>query len=216
MEGGGNQALGGTLGASASFQAKVAAGSKWEAGSAPTSGSSTSQKGRRYRIGHRQDFGRASKGASAKTPAPAGLAHSLTARQAPQQPEKLLDRRRRRPHARRRIIRPRRWHGRWSHVGQLIRQAKARWWGAGMSDSDASNTSARSDRSAPAIRNAQLVRDHSRLGRTGGAACDLAHLQWIAEAQAHSPQGPRKAQRLAVIKIQPSSESATCGGGQRT
>ena len=147
-----------------------------------------SQKGRRYRIGHRQDFGGRAKGASAKTPAPDGAGAFLTARQAPTTTGEAFGQEPEEPPCARRIIRPRHWHGRWSHVGQRYVGQK-RWWGAGMTRFGRIKHLGAVTAAHPAIRNAQLVRDHLELGRTGGAACDLAHLQWIVERRPHSPRG---------------------------
>ena len=171
------------------FQAKVAAGSKMGGGSAPTSGGSAARKAGGTGSGTDKTSAGEQKVPQPKHRHPTGLAHSLTARQAPQQPErKLFGQEPEEPPCARRIIRPRHWHGRWSHVGQRYVGQK-RWWGRWHERFGRIKHLGAVTAAHPAIRNAQLVRDHLELGRTGGAACDLAHLQWIVERRPHSPRG---------------------------
>jgi|GEM_PF-2370163 len=62
----------------------------------------------------------------------------------------------------------------------------------------------------PSLGNAQLVRNDLEHRRTGWTAGDLAHGLWIVEAPRTVLTRP--IQRLAVIRIQPSSLSATVNG----
>ena len=111
-------------------------------GSAPTSGGSAARKAGGTGSGTDKTSAGEQKVPQPKHRHPTGLAHSLTARQAPQQPErKLLDRSRRSPHAREESsARATGMGGGRTSVSDT--SGKSAGGGAGMSDSDASNTSA--------------------------------------------------------------------------
>jgi len=62
----------------------------------------------------------------------------------------------------------------------------------------------------PAIGNAQLVSNHLELRRAGRAACDLAHLRsMVVGAPLRQSAAVQETQREPVMRIQPSSASAT-------
>ena len=121
---------------------------------------------------------------------------------------RLLDRRQEEPHVRGEESSARATGMGGGRTSVSDRSGKSAGGGAGMSDSDASNTW-RSDRSAPSHQKcATGPATTCRWVEQAGQRVIWLICNGLASAGPRCPQGPRKAQRLAVIKIQPSSESA--------